>query len=314
GLNDVGDLKLPVVGPEYPYSISRQWSYGYRAQSIVDMLENAPGPIDIPYLRKMQGDNRDINAEQLVPILLEVPLSNGRLTEARDLLAGWDYQAQMDSAPAALFEVFWKNLLDMTFRDDLPEFFWPGGGSAWFEILRYMVDDPTTWAGRPHPWWDDQNTPEVEDRDLMFARAFEAAVDELEKTLGKNPNDWAWGDLHTITFEHAVMSNFPLIGNLFNEGPFRTSGGSGIVNATGWSAEDDENTYIVDWVPSMRMIVDFSNLQNSLAMHTTGQSGHAKHPHYIDMADPWRLIEYHPMLWDRGAVEAAAEAHLRLTP
>ncbi len=64
----------------------------------------------------------------------------------------------------------------------------------------------------------------------------------------------------------------------------------------------------------MRMIVDFGNLDNSLTMHTTGQSGHAYEPHYIDMADPWRNIEYHPMRWSRAQVEAGAEGILRLVP
>jgi penicillin amidase len=49
-------------------------------------------------------------------------------------------------------------------------------------------------------------------------------------------------------------------------------------------------------------------------MHTTGQSGHAYHPNYIDMADHWRKIEYHPMLWDEDQVITAAQAHLKLVP
>ncbi len=297
-----------VVGPEYPYAISLQWDQGYRAQAIVDMIENAPGKIDIPYLQKMQGDNRDINAERLVPVLMQVPLADEKLIERRALLADWDFQAHMDSAPAALFQVFWKNLLALTFRDDLPEFFWPGGNSGWIRVVGAMIEQPD------HPWWDDKNTPEVEDRDRTFALAFEAAVAELEGLLGRNPEKWTWGDLHTLTLEHGVMSNFPLIGSLFNAGPFRTSGGSSIVNATGWSARQDTDTYAVRSLPSMRMIVDFSNLENSLAIHTTGQSGHAGNPHYVDMTDPWRLIEYAPMLWEREAVEAAAESVLRLTP
>ena len=35
----------------------------------------------------------------------------------------------------------------------------------------------------------------------------------------------------------------------------------------------------------MRMIVDLSNLDNSLQVFTTGESGHAYAPHYVDMAD-----------------------------
>jgi len=62
------------------------------------------------------------------------------------------------------------------------------------------------------------------------------------------------------------------------------------------------------------MIVDLGNLQNSITVHTTGESGHAYHPHYIDMADLWRNIEYYPMLWDEQAITAAADAHLQMLP
>ena len=57
----------------------------------------------------------------------------------------------------------------------------------------------------------------------------------------------------------------------------------------------------------MRMIVDLSNLANSLTIHTTGQSGHAYNPHYIDMADLWRNIQYAPMLWEQSQIEKAQE-------
>ncbi len=49
-------------------------------------------------------------------------------------------------------------------------------------------------------------------------------------------------------------------------------GGEAIVNATGWSVKDG---YETNWLPSMRMIVDLGNLNNSVTVHTTGQSGHA---------------------------------------
>ena len=49
-----------------------------------DMIEGAPGPIDILYIQKMQGDNRDMNAENLVPHLMALPLSDTRLEAARN--------------------------------------------------------------------------------------------------------------------------------------------------------------------------------------------------------------------------------------
>ena len=296
-----------VVGPEYPYSITGLWStYGYRAQAIVDRIEGLPGKIDRTEIQAIQGDNRDLNAEQVIP-WIQTPAGNPELIQAYELLKDWDFQAHQDSAAAALFAVFWKNLLAVTFQDDLPEYAWPGGNSRWFEIVAGMLDEPN------HPWWDESSTADIEDRDQIFQRVFEASVAEIQEQLGSDPSDWRWGDLHTLTFRHGVMDSFPLINNLFNEGPFRTSGGSGIINATGWSAAS-ETPYAVGWLPSMRMIVDLSALERSLSVHTTGQSGHAGHANYIDMADPWRLIEYHPMYWDRGSLNVGENATLNLIP
>ncbi|MCK4975916.1 MAG: penicillin acylase family protein, partial [Anaerolineales bacterium] len=207
-----------VIGSEYPYLIATTWAYGYRAQSIVDMIEGAPGPIDIPYIQGMQGDNRDLNAETLVPILMALPLNDTLLENARGVLQGWDYQADMDSAPAALFEVFWKHLLAATFFDDLPKESWPGGGSRWFEVMRNLVEEPDS------AWWDDQTTNQVvETRDDIFLQAFLAAVDEMERDWGEDPAKWAWGDVHTVTFRNPTLgeSGVSPIEALFNRGPYR---------------------------------------------------------------------------------------------
>ena len=64
----------------------------------------------------------------------------------------------------------------------------------------------------------------------------------------------------------------------------------------------------------MRMIVDLGNLDNSLTIDTTGQSGHPSSPHYDDMIDAWRTTQYHPMLWSRDKVEAATAERLILSP
>jgi penicillin amidase len=297
-----------VVGPNYPYLITADWDYGFRAQRIVDLIQNAGGPIDIAYIQKMQGDGKDLNAEILTPELLALPLEDARLANARALLEGWDYQNTMDSAPAALFNAFWRHLLAVTFQDEIQnEAFWPAGGSRYFTVVQNLLAEPGA------AWWDNLTTAEVETKETIFLQALTQAVDELEKMQGKDPARWRWGDLHTATFRNATLgeSGIGPIEALFNRGPFPTSGGDSIVNATGWNTLEP---YEVDWLPSMRMIVDLSDLSNSLSIHTTGQSGHAYHPHYIDMADLWRTIQYHPMLWERAQVEANQEGLLKLTP
>jgi penicillin amidase len=140
-------------------------------------------------------------------------------------------------------------------------------------------------------------------------------VDDLKATLGDDPDQWSWGDLHTLTLVNPSMgsSGRSFIDSIFNRGAYRISGGSAIVNATGWDASR-ENPYEVRSLPSMRMIVDLGELSNSLTIHTTGQSGHAYHEHYADMTDPWRTIQYHPMLWEQEMVAEGADSILRLSP
>ena len=294
-----------VVGPDYPYLITEEWNSGFRAQRIVDMLEAAPNPIPMDYVQQMQGDNQDLIAQSLVPILLEIQFSDPELESAQQILQGWDYQADLDSAPAALFMIFWQNLVNNTFQDDLPEYYHVGVGSGAKEITRLLINSPDD------PWWDDPSTSNQENLKDIFRSTFEESYQQLIKEQGKDPLDWKWGDLHTITFQNQAMNSFPFIKTAFNRGPYPASGGNEIVNATGWVPSEP---YVIDWLPSMRMIVDLSNLTNSLSIHTTGQSGHAYHPHYIDMADMWRTIQYHPMLWQLTTIEELAESVLILTP
>src|SRR5262249_47661026 len=98
---------------------------------------------------------------------------------------------------------------------------------------------------------------------------------------------------------------------LFNRGPAGTSGGGNIVNATNWSPDVG---YEVDWAPSMRMIVDLSNLDDSRWVQLTGDSGHAFHPNYDDQFELWRTGQNLPMRWDRAGIEAAATHTLVLRP
>ncbi len=299
-----------VVGAGYPYLITTDWDYGFRADRIASMIESAPSPIDIAYIQKMQGDDYDANAATLVPILEQLTFQAGTPNQATalDLLKNWDFQASMDSAPAAVFEVFWKNLLADTFDDDLPKKYWPQGSSRYDEVMRNLVKLPND------PFWDDKaTTDKVETRDDILTRAFSEAVAEIEKAQGTDATKWNWGDLHTAIFANQTLgaSGIAPIEALFNRGPFRTNGGEAIVNATGWDATLG---YSVNWLPSMRMIVDLGNLNNSLTVHTTGESGHAYNPHYIDMADLWRNIQYYPMLWDETTITTGAVDHLQFLP
>ena len=294
---------------DYSYMISMDWDYGQRAARIVEMIQNAPGKIDADYIQSMHGDSKNLNAEALTPILLSLELDS-ELASIRDqFLSSWDYQERADSQSAALFESFWANLVTDTFKDDLPEDYWPEGGSRWYLVMRNLIQQPDS------SWWDDKETESVvETRDDMFIRAFEETVTQMKKEHGNDPAKWPiWGELHSATFRNQTLgeSGIGPIEALFNRGPYVTGGGKSVVNATGWTVGE---SFEVNWLPSEREIVDLGNLDNSLAIHTTGQSGHAFDKHYADMAPMWADVQYYPMWWKQDSVKADAEGYLRLIP
>ena len=273
-------------------------------------MVEADSSIDLTDVALMQMDNYNRHAERIVPWLLKLDLSSQEdevFAAAQQVLASWDMENDADSAGAAVFEAVWSNLLRLTFHDDLAEDLWPTGGTRWSLAMAGML---------PYPdlrYWDDATTAEVETGDEILLAAFVAGVDEANDLLGGNPEDWEWGRLHGASFRNETLgeSGVGLIENRFNRGPYPVGGGTDIVNATGYYSDEG---YEVTWVPSMRMIVDLGDLDNSLAIHTTGQSGHAYSGHYQDMVEDWVRGAHRPMWWDRESIERHSEGTLILRP
>ncbi|MBD2611792.1 penicillin acylase family protein [Nostoc punctiforme FACHB-252] len=296
-----------LVSREYPYLITADWVYGYRAKQIVEMISQQTQPISLKNVQQIQGDNHNLNAETLVPLLQAIAVDTPRLQVAQKLLKDWNLQLEMTSPTAALFEVFWKHLLADIFHDQLPKRYFPDGGDRWYSVVANLLKQPNS------SWWDNRNTPKVENRDQILRESLTKAVDELERIQGKDPKNWNWGTLHTVTFRHSTLgkSGVPPIEALFNRGVFATAGNGETVNANRWMAN---KSFEVNEIPSLRMIVDLGNLDNSLAIHTPGQSGHAFHRHYQDMVNYWRQVEYHPMLWQTTNVATNTTDTLKLMP
>jgi penicillin amidase len=296
-----------LVQSQYPDLITTDWVYGYRAKRIVEMISQSTQPISLVDVQSMQGDNQNLNAQTLVPLLEAISFNTPRLQAAQKLLRNWNLQLGMTSSTAALFEVFWKHLLADTFHDQLPSQYFPDGGDRWYTVVKNIAQQPDSF------WWDNRNTPTVEDRDQILKQAFAEAVDELERIQGQDPKFWNWGTLHTINFRNATLgkSGVAALEALFNRGGFATAGNGETVNANRWRAN---KSFEVTDIPSLRMIVDLGNLDNSVAIHTPGQSGHTFHRHYSDMVNSWRKIEYHPMLWEQQTIGANTQTTLKLIP
>jgi penicillin amidase len=304
----VATANQAVVGKEYPFYLGDSWAYGYRSQRIVDMLQQK-AKLSVEDMSRIQLDTRNGFAPTMVPYLLNVLMPSQYLAAGQRLLKNWDYEQDADSPAAAYFNATYKNVLALTFHDEMREAIWPNGGGRWFEVLRRLLAEPHS------HWWDDVTTETVvETRDDILARAMADARDELVRRQARRAVDWTWGHQHQMNLENQTLgqSDVGLVRWLFNRGGYQVGGGGEIVDATKWDAGSD--SYDVTAAPSMRMVVSMADLDSSTWVNLTGVSGHAFSDHYVDQTDLWVAGKTLPWAYSRDAVEAAAEDTLTLKP
>ena len=174
----------------------------------------------------------------------------------------------------------WRNLLALTFHDDLPESAWPDGGQRWFAVVTRLLEEPND------PWWDDATTDEVETRDDILRTALRDARDELTSRQALDPDEWSWGRLHRLDLRSPTLgeSGIAPVEWLVNRDGWQVGGGSSTVDATSWDATEG---YDVTSAPSMRMVVSLADFDDSRWINLTGVSGHPFDSHYTDQTDLW---------------------------
>ncbi|MGD9958127.1 penicillin acylase family protein [Nocardioides sp.] len=296
-----------VIGPDYRYFLTSDWDYGYRSQRIRDRLLDE-GELSIAEMSALQLDTYNAMAPTLVPYLLDIELPGGYDSDGQRLLDDWDFAQPADSAAAAYYNVVWKNLLQLTFHDELRESLWPDGGGRWWLAVTGLLQEPA------NPWWDDRTTDDVvETRDDILTTALIDARDELTRREALDPKQWTWGRLHRLDLHNATLgeSGIGLVERLLNRDGYQVGGGGSAVDATAWDAGQG---YDVISAPSMRMVVSLADFDASRWINLTGVSGHPTSGHYTDQTDLYVAGETLPWVFGRSAVEDAAEDTLTFTP
>ncbi|MFF4784795.1 penicillin acylase family protein [Streptomyces griseorubiginosus] len=334
---------------KYPYTLTTDWGYGTRSQRITDLIEQkikGGGKISTDDMRQMQLDNSSEIAKLLVPKLLKIDLDDKEVRQAQELLEGWDYTQDADSAAAAYFNAVWRNILKLAFGNKLPkelrvkgQCLWvdpvnstgpadetqkvrecgqrdadeaqPDGGDRWFEVVRNLMNDQNS------DWWKTPkgvgDRPAATNRDELFKRAMIDARWELTAKLGKDIDTWSWGRLHRLFLKNQTLGieGPDIVQYALNRGPWKLSGGEATVNATGWNAAGG---YGVVWVPSMRMVVNLGDLDKSKWINLTGASGHAYSAHYTDQTGKWAKGELLDWSFSDAAVDKSTSDTLVLKP
>ena len=160
---------------------------------------------------------------------------------------------------------------------------------------------PVQMAREESVWWDDVSTKgKVESKQDIVMKSFKNAFSFLQNQLGENVENWTWDRVVSVEYKHP-LGEIPVLRSLFNVGPFVTSGGDQVINNQIYNI-DSTGYYKVKAGPSTRRVVDFSDVENSLAILPTGQSGRVFSDHYKDQSAKYLNGEYVPMLLNQSTI------------
>lgn len=286
-----------VVPDGYPYLITRKWDAAYRTSRIYQLLE-AGNHFTVADMLRIQTDILALDnlwlAKQLLAADDARPTDSADARYALTLLRGWDGEARADSAPTLVCELTRQALLERLLKpklgDDFSGYKWPMSATFLENVLKNK--------------WPRWLPPGDADFHVTLVKSLEESVGRIPELVGSaNRDAWQWGKTIPLTFHHRLSLGLRLAGRFLDVGPFPQAGTAHTVKQTTPTLG-----------PSMRMVVEFSDFDNSLQNITLGESGQFSSPYYRDQFDAWSKGTSFPMLFSDQAVEKSAAHKLVLEP
>jgi penicillin amidase len=197
-----------------------------------------------------------------------------------------------------VFTTWYREVTRLVYADELGDLFpdgWEMRAPFMFGVLK---------GGRGlERWCDDVKTKVKESCELMAARAFDSAAEDLARRYGE-PGTWRWGRAHFAASDHRPLGFVPVVKRYFNVSP-ETAGDSYTVNVGAVTIRDEERPFANRHAGSLRALYDLADLEKSLFMQSTGQSGNVLSPWYSSFAERWAKVEYIPIPTRRDSIAAA---------
>ena len=261
-----------VVSEGYRHSFTADWPEPYRAKRITELVLSR-GKLGVEEVRAIQQDRVSSQARELLPLLLDTRVTDPGSRDALARLRSWDGDFAPDSAPASIYAAWYAALSKMP-EDELrgtP----PGNVRSRFVINALRTNSA---------WCDDIRTRERESCAGFKTASLRDAVATLRRKLGPDPAQWRWGRLHRARFPHGVFEAVPVLRRFFS----LETGQGGDASTVNVGAYRRDGSFLMTDGPSYRQIVDFSSLDQSLYVHTTGQSGNVFDARFRDLLPLWR--------------------------
>ncbi len=275
-----------VIG-DYPVDMNGTYAPRYRYEAIERML--APNAsIDVAYIKKMQTDTNSVLSKKLIPMMKKSirVADDPKAIEALELVLAWDGNLQTDLSAPAIYNTWLVRFMYQTFVDELgDELATKYVGQRYISLERFF-----SLLEQNSSFFDDVSTAEKETVSDIATRAFKEALQILEDYTGKaDMQDWQWGKIHEIRFEH-FLGKSKLMRPFVNHGPLALSGDC----ETNLRAHFYEVTppFVATLAAGLRLVVEFDPKPRGHIVLITGENEYFLSRHYTDLTDMWMKGEY----------------------
>jgi penicillin G amidase len=305
------EMNLPEGYPYEEKNVGFEWYAPYRYERIAEVLRDNPS-FGLEDSTKLQVDYLSVPARRIVARLRRLHLADPELEETMEMLNRWDCVLRADSAPAALFEVWYCLYLRQALLKRAIEGIVEPGRLDEAVSMVMPVEDQAGDARMSLESLEKLDTSlGYEAVDEVLSTTLKEATDHLEGLLGVDRADWEWGKLHQVHLVHPLS---PLVDRptqkRLDVGQVPRGGSGDTVGNTAYHLENLRQTGGSSW----RVVVDVGEWDNSHFINSPGQSGDPASPHYSDLFRLWARDETVPLLYSRPKVEAAAERRIVLEP
>jgi penicillin G amidase len=279
-----------MVDDQYPHVLAHNWAPPYRFSRIRSLIETKR-QLRVEEIFQIQGDSFSF-PDVMVARMLVQTLERARQRTpdeewALQELSSWDGHMRRTSVAASLAWTARTVLQELLLRSRLGDALWAKyrwsqsvvvalgvlqrQDSAWLPArsVRTSLDSEQDYVGKTISSFED-----------LHRYALSTAIASLRRRYdSSNVDNWRWGKVNGMRFEHPLGKFWPL-NSLLNSQFLEQEGSSNSVSASTASAG-----------PSMRLVVDMSDTTTTYIHITTGQSGHFLNQHYLDQIPLWNSVK-----------------------
>jgi penicillin amidase len=297
-----------IVGDRYPWFITSEWALPYRANRIMDLLSSQQTH-SLNSFAAIQKDDVSLAARELLPLVRTAKPLSARAAMALDTLARWNGAMDAQRMEPLVFNAWMREASREIFTDELGEALMK---DYWElrNVFQPMISVLKNTDGAA-AWCADADKPRQTCAEIL-SNSLETALSDLERRYGADMAQWQWGRAHVALSEHRPFGKVEALAGFFDI-RIPTPGDTYTVNVGRYNLRDAKEPFASRHAPSMRALYDLSNLENSLFIHSTGQSGNVFSPLYRNFTERWAEVRYLPMKTSRTAVEAGKLGTLTLT-